>query len=89
MKKTLRFAALAAALSLTSWLTMGGLARADSVPAYHTVFYSDATHQTEVGHLEYECKYFPYVYVQYHLVGTYTMYAVDEYIAGYCGWEEW
>jgi hypothetical protein len=90
MKKTLRFAALAAVLSLTSWLTMGVQARAEQSgePAYHTTFYSDATYQTEVGYLYPECTGNG---IQYHLVGTFTYYAVDDYIVGYCGpygWEE-
>jgi hypothetical protein len=32
MQKTLRFAALAAAMSLTAWLTMGDFAKASSPP---------------------------------------------------------
>ncbi len=91
MKKTLRFAALAAVLSLTSWLPMGGQARAeqDGVPAYHTTFYSDATYQTAVGSLEPDCRVYPYIYVQYYLTGTHTNYAIDDYIVGYCGPNGW
>jgi|GEM_PF-2823019 len=90
MKNTLRLVALAAVLSLTSWLAMGGQARAqDGIPAYHTTFYSDATHQTAVGELNPDCRVWPYVYVQYSLSGTYTNYAVDDYIVGYCGPDGW
>ncbi len=59
-------------------------AQQDEVPAYRTTFYSDATHQTAVGYLYPECRSYPYVYVQYHLVGTYTSYTEDEYVFS-CG----
>ncbi|MGE6761619.1 hypothetical protein D7X55_12445 [Corallococcus sp. AB049A] len=54
--------------------------------AYVTTLYSDATYTTVVGHIYPECGF---RYVQYHLVGTYSYFAVDEFV-GYCtenGWE--
>jgi hypothetical protein len=60
----------------------------DVVPAYITTLYSDATHQTVVGHIYPDCRVFPYVYVQYTLVGTYSYYGIDEYV-GSCGPNGW
>jgi hypothetical protein len=73
-------------LSLTVAMLVAGAsqANAQSVPAYYTTFYSDATYQTAVGYLYPECKVLPYVYVQYHLTGSYTRYSLDEY-AFSCG----
>ncbi|NOK22018.1 hypothetical protein [Corallococcus carmarthensis] len=54
--------------------------------AYVTTLYSDASHTTVVGHIYPECGL---NYIQYHLVGTYTYFATDEFV-GYCtenGWE--
>ena len=94
MKKSLRFVALAAVLSLTCWLPMGGQAHAeqDGIPAYHTTLYSDATYQTAVGYIDpVDCRLSPpnNYYVQYQLTGTYTTYAIDDYIVGYCGPDGW
>ncbi|HEY1605511.1 MAG TPA: hypothetical protein VGF77_07915 [Allosphingosinicella sp.] len=44
---------------------------------YVTHMYSDASHTTEVGEILPECTANG---VQYHLVGTYTYFQVDEYI---------
>jgi hypothetical protein len=48
-----------------------------SQPMYVTHMYSDASHTTEVGEILPECTANG---VQYHLVGTYTYFQVDEYI---------
>ena len=51
-------------------------------PAYHTVFYSDSSHTTQVGYLIWTgCNG---DYPTYRLVGTYTSYSVDEEYIGYC-----
>jgi hypothetical protein len=86
MKKTLRFAAIAAVMLGAS---QAGAQQDDVVPAYVTTLYSDATHQTVVGHIYPDCRVFPYVYVQYSLEGTYSIYGVDEYVGscGPYGWE--
>lgn len=53
-----------------------------SNPAYHTTFYSDASHTTQVGYLIWTgCD--AYNFPTYRLVGTYTYYTEDEPI-GYC-----
>ncbi|MDB5691846.1 MAG: hypothetical protein JWO81_909 [Alphaproteobacteria bacterium] len=49
-------------------------------PMYVTHMYSDASHGTEVGTIEPQCTSRG---VQYHLVGTYTYFQVDE-LVGYC-----
>lgn len=48
--------------------------------AYRTTLYSDATYTTEVGYIYPTCGLH---YVQYHLVGTYSRYGIDE-LVGYC-----
>jgi hypothetical protein len=48
-----------------------------SQPMYVTHMYNDASHTTEVGDIMPECTYEG---VQYHLVGTYTYFQVDEYV---------
>ena len=55
-------------------------------PVYRTIFYSDATHQTAVGSLEFDyCTYQSQVDgVQYQLEGTYTQYSGDDELLGYC-----
>lgn len=75
---------LSLSLTVAMMLASASLASAQSVPAYYTTFYSDATYQTAVGYLYPECKVLPYVYVQYHLTGSYTRYSLDEY-AFSCG----
>jgi hypothetical protein len=57
-------------------------------PAYHTTFYSDASHQTQVGYLIWTgCD--RYDNPTYELVDTYTYFTEDEPI-GYCyGGEMW
>ena len=95
MKKALRSAALTAAMFLIAIAAMlGGASQAaaqqdDVVPAYFTTLYSDATYQTVVGYIYPDCRVFPYVYVQYTLVGTYSQYGIDEYVGscGPAGWE--
>ncbi|NMO18493.1 hypothetical protein HPC49_24330 [Pyxidicoccus fallax] len=54
-------------------------------PAYRTIMYSDATYTTEVGYIYPECTLRG---VQYHLVGTYTYFQVDEFV-GICGPGGW
>jgi len=94
MKKTLRFAALVAAMCLTTIAaTLGGANQAgaqqdDVVPAYLTTLYGDATYQTVVGHIYPDCRVEPYVHVQYTLAGTYSYYGIDEYV-GSCGPNGW
>lgn len=75
---------LSLSLFVAAMLAGASQAGAQSVPAYYTTFYSDATYQTEVGYLTPECRVLPYVYVQYYLTGTYTRYQVDQY-AFSCG----
>ena len=75
---------LSLSMAVAAMLAGASQAHAQSVPAYYTTFYSDATYQTAVGYLYPECKVLPYVYVQYHLSGTYTRYSLDEY-AFSCG----
>ena len=82
MIKRVKLLALAVVVVLMGASRIG--AQQDEVPAYHTTFYSDATHQTEVGYLIPQCRTYPYVYVQYYLVGTYTQYSEDEYVFS-CG----
>ncbi len=86
MGKSIRIALLgAAALVLAA-----GPASADydyREAAYHTTLFSDATHTVVVGHIYPDCGY---AYVQYTLVGTYSIYGEDEFV-GYCtqnGWEQ-
>ena len=51
-------------------------------PAYHTTFYSDSSHQNQVGYLIWTgCD--AYDNPTYRLVGTYTQHTEDEPI-GYC-----
>lgn len=55
-------------------------------PAYYTTLYSDASKTTIVGYITPECGFH---YVQYSLVGTYSIYSTDEFV-GYCtqnGWD--
>jgi hypothetical protein len=52
----------------------------DSEPMYVTHMYSDASDTTEVGGIYPQCTSRG---VQYHLVGTYTYFQVDE-LVGYC-----
>ena len=75
---------LSLSLTVAAMLAGASLANAQSVPAYYTTFYSDDTYQTAVGYLYPECKVLPYIYVQYHLTGTYTRYSLDQY-AFSCG----
>ena len=86
MKRMLGLAALAVLLLSAS--PGAAYQEDDVVPAYVTTLYSDATHQTAVGHIYPDCRVFPYVYVQYTLVGTYTTFAVDE-LVGWCGPYGW
>jgi len=67
-------------------LATGGGASFDSVPAYRTYMYSDATHTTLVGTIEPECRIQPGFgpYVQYHQEGQYTYFQEDELVF-YCG----
>lgn len=88
MTTTRRLAATAAAAALVSGAVLvgaAGQAAADElIPAYHTTYYSDASQQTVVGRLIPSCRVFPYVYVQYRLVGSQSPHGVDE-LAYYCG----
>lgn len=53
-----------------------------SNPAYHTTFFSDSSHQTQVGYTIWTgCD--AYNYPTYRVVGTYTQHTEDELI-GYC-----
>jgi hypothetical protein len=68
-------------------LMVGGThaAASESVPAYRTLMYSDATYTTVVGTIEPECQVRGgEPYVQYHLQGQYTYYQQDELVY-YCG----
>lgn len=86
MTKRLKLLVLAIAAVLVG--ASRSSAQDDVVPAYITTLYSDATHQTVVGHIYPDCRVFPYVYVQYTLSGTYSQYGVDEYF-GSCGPNGW
>lgn len=77
--------AAAALLSGAAVLGLAGQAAADEyVPAYRTIFYSDASHQTMVGRLVPRCQTWPHVDVVYQLVGTETAHSVET-LAHHCG----
>ena len=67
-------------------MTSGGhVAVYNSVPAYRTTMYSDATFMTVVGTIEPECQVRGgEPYVQYYLQGQYTYHQQDELVY-YCG----
>ena len=61
-------------------------ASAQQYETYLTIYYSDATHQTEVGR-RYWTGCNRYGYPTYRLEGTATVYYEEE-LAGYCGGPE-
>ncbi len=94
MRKSRRLGALAAVSFLTTVAAMLGAnsqaaaEHSSGIPAYMTTLYSDATYQTVVGYIYPDCRTFPYVYVHYTLVGTYSRYGIDDYV-GSCGPDGW
>jgi hypothetical protein len=66
---------LAAALTAAALLTASPAAAFQDEIMYVTTLYSDATYTTVVGHIYPRCQA---VYVQYTLVGTYSIYGIDE-----------
>jgi hypothetical protein len=76
-----KFVKLVASIAVGTVLLGASPARAQTA-AYHTTFYSDASHTTQVGYLIWtgcDLNDNP----TYRLVGTYTYYTEDEPI-GYC-----
>lgn len=56
-----------------------------SIPVYTTIYYSDASHTTQVGTITGDCGYrWGGPYVQYSLSGVQSAYS-EEYVAYYCG----
>jgi len=80
-----KFAKILSSIAVAAAFLGTGPANAQTgTPAYHTVFYSDASHQTQVGSLAWVgCD--NYDNPIYRVVGTYTYYTEtgDEPI-GYC-----
>ena len=74
------FSSIAVAAVLT---TASPASAQQGTPAYNTTTYSDSTYTTEVGHIYWTgCN--RWGQPTYQLVGTNTVYAVDE-LVGYCG----
>jgi hypothetical protein len=78
MTKRVKLLALVVAAVLVGASQAGSQQSGQSM--YYTRLYSDATYQTQVGYIYPQCSY---PYVRYYLVGTFTYYAVDEYV-GFC-----
>lgn len=79
---------LAAAATMMVGTGSAGVAATfyQSVPAYLTLMYSDATKTEVVGRIVPECRWNPGTgpYVQYSQEGTYTYFQEDELVY-YCG----
>ncbi|HYJ82332.1 MAG TPA: hypothetical protein VEW26_05745 [Allosphingosinicella sp.] len=73
---------LLGSIAIAAILLSAAPASAQGGAAYHTVFYSDSSHTTQVGYLIWTgCNGDS---PTYRLVGTYTIYSVDEEYIGYC-----
>lgn len=89
MERKGKIFAVVAALALAVPVAVIAQTSGNSVPVYFTYYYSDATHQTQVGQIYGDCAWANgNPDVQYTLTGQQTPYSED-ILFGYCGPNGW
>lgn len=88
MERKWKILAIIATIGLAAPVTVIAQTSNTSIPVYFTYYYSDASHQTEVGQMTGDCGWNGGPSVQYSLSGQQTQY-FEDVLAGYCGENGW